>query len=65
MCISVYRQVQFAPDAALFLAVFFHLTLPLTEDFKVDGVDNQMGNFAARGILNGILTDLTRLLTQE
>lgn len=33
MCTGVYRQVQFTPDAALFLAVFFHLPLTLTEDF--------------------------------
>ncbi len=30
---GVYRQVQFTPDTAFFLAVFFHLPLTFTEDF--------------------------------
>lgn len=30
---GVHRQVEFLPDAALFLTVFFHLPLPFTEDF--------------------------------
>ena len=31
--ICVHGQVQFPPDAALFLTVFFHHPLPFTEDF--------------------------------
>lgn len=30
---GVYRHVQFTPEAAFFLAVFFHLSLTFTEDF--------------------------------
>ena len=31
--IGVHRQVQFPPDAALFLTVLFHLPFAFTEDF--------------------------------
>src|SRR5476649_1277901 len=30
---GVHRQMQFSPDAALFLTLFFYLPLPFTEDF--------------------------------
>jgi hypothetical protein len=33
MCIGVHGEVQFSPDAALFLTVLFHLPLALSEDF--------------------------------
>lgn len=33
MCISVNRQMQFQPEATLFLTVFFQLQLSLTENF--------------------------------
>ena len=44
---GVHDQVQFSPDAAFLLAVFFHFPLALAEYFQPGGVDNQRGNFVA------------------
>lgn len=61
---GVHWQMQFPPDAALFLTMLFRLPLPFTEHFNPVESITRWAISPRMGFLNGMLTDLARLLTQ-